>query len=158
LENRKTRGFEAWKYVEPKDLNSTITDAQGRTWKFCTKCVCQYTKRIGMYTLSRGDAEHIDLKNASASMIGTEPPESNIVNTSSLEHIGILCLEVSEGSNVEIHKPTNNSIFTPEMFNTIFSTSTSIMRHPVIFDTGASLAITPYLTDFTTPSLMTTRD
>jgi hypothetical protein len=50
-----------------------------------------------MYTLSHGDAEHIDLKNASASMIGTEPPESNVVNTSSLEHIGISCLEVSEG-------------------------------------------------------------
>jgi hypothetical protein len=61
LENRKTRGFEAWKYAEPKDLNSTITDAQGRTWKFCIKCVCRYTKRIGMYTLSHGDAEHIDL-------------------------------------------------------------------------------------------------
>jgi hypothetical protein len=80
------------------------------------------------------------------------------VSTSSLEHIGIWCLEVSEGSNAEIHKPTNNSIFTPEMFNTIFSTSTPIMRHPVIFDTGASLVITPYLIDFTTLLLMTTRD
>jgi hypothetical protein len=40
LENQKTRGFEAWKYVEPKDLNSTITEAQGLTWKFCTKFVC----------------------------------------------------------------------------------------------------------------------
>jgi hypothetical protein len=89
LENRKTRGFEAWKNVEPKDLNSTITDAQGLTWKFCTKYVCQYTRRIGMYTLSHGDAEHINLKNASASMIGTESPESNVVSTSSLEHIGI---------------------------------------------------------------------
>jgi hypothetical protein len=44
LENRKTRGFEAWKYVEPKDLNSLITDEQGRNWKLCTKCVCSYTK------------------------------------------------------------------------------------------------------------------
>jgi hypothetical protein len=69
-----------------------------------------------------------------------------------------LCLEVSEESNAEIHKPTNNFIFTPEMFNTIFSTSTPIMRHPVIFDTGESLAITPYLTDFTTLPMMTTRD
>jgi hypothetical protein len=42
------------------------------------------------------------------------------------------------------------------MFNTIFSTS-SIMRHPVMFDTGACLAITPYLRDFTTPPLMKTR-
>jgi hypothetical protein len=84
-------------------------------------------------------------------MIGTELPESNVVSTSSLEYIGIWCLEVSEGSNVEIHKPTNNSIFTPEMFNTIFSTSTPIMRYPVIFDTDAFLAITPYLKDFTTP-------
>jgi hypothetical protein len=91
-------------------------------------------------------------------MIGTESLESNVVSTSSLEHIGIWCLEVSEGSNAEIHKPTNNSIFTPEVFNTIFSTLTPIMRHSVIFDTGASLAITPYLTDFTTPPLMTTRD
>jgi hypothetical protein len=111
-----------------------------------------------MYTLSHGDAEHIDLKNASASMIGTEPPESNVVSTSRLEHIGIWCLEVSEGSNVEIYKPKKNFIFTTEMFNMIFSTSTPIMRHPVIFDTDASLAIIPYLTDFTTPPLMATRD
>jgi hypothetical protein len=111
-----------------------------------------------MYTLSHGNTEHIDLKNAAASMIGTEPPESNVMSTSSLEHIEIWCLEVSEESNVEIHKPTNNSIFTPEMFDTIFSTSTPIMRHPVIFDTGASLAIIPYLTDFTAQPLMTTRD
>jgi hypothetical protein len=111
-----------------------------------------------MYTLSHGDTEHIDLKNASASMIGTEPPESNVVSTSSLEYIGIWCLEVSEGSNVEIHKPTNNSIFTPEMFNTIFSTSTPIMRHPLIFDAGVSLAIAPYLTDFITPPMITFRD
>jgi hypothetical protein len=82
-----TRGFEAWKYVESKDLNSTITEVQGRTEKFCTKFVCLYTKRIGMYTLSHGESEHIDLKNASASMIGTEPPESNVVSTSSLERI-----------------------------------------------------------------------
>jgi hypothetical protein len=75
-------------------------------------------------------------------MIGTEPPESNVLSTSSLEHIGIWCMEVSEGSNVDIHKPTKNSIFTLEMSNTIFSTSTPIMRHPVKFDTGASLAIT----------------
>jgi hypothetical protein len=158
LENKKTKGFEAWKYVKPKDLNSTITDAQGRIWKFFPKHVCRYTKRIGMYTLSHGNAEHIDLKNASASMIGTEPPESNVVSTSSLEHIGIWCLEVSEGSNVEIPKPKNNSIFTPAMFNTIFSTSTPIMRHPMIFDNGASLAITPYITDFATLPMVTTRD
>jgi hypothetical protein len=44
------------------------------------------------------------------------------------------------------------------MFNTIFSTSTPIMRHPVIFDTGASHAITLYLTDFTTLPLMITKD
>jgi hypothetical protein len=85
-------------------------------------------------------------------MIGTEPPESNVVSTSSLKHIEIWCREVSEGSHVEIHRPIDNSIFTPEIFNTIFSTSTPIMRFPVIFDTGASLAITPYLTYFTTPA------
>jgi hypothetical protein len=44
LENLKIRGFEGWEYVEQKDLNSTITDAQGRSWKFCTMCLSIYKK------------------------------------------------------------------------------------------------------------------
>jgi hypothetical protein len=99
------------------------------TWKFCTNFVCQYSERNGIYTLSHGKAEHIDLKSASAAMIGTEPPETNVVRTSSLEHIGILCLKASEGSNVEIHKPTNISIFI----------STPIMRQSMKFDCGTAL-------------------
>ena len=39
-----SKGLAPWKYIEPKDLMSTVTDQQGRIWKFCTKCTCRQTK------------------------------------------------------------------------------------------------------------------
>ena len=49
----------AWRYLEPKDLKSTLVD-DGRTWKFCTKCKCKKTGRLGLYILSHSDADHVD--------------------------------------------------------------------------------------------------
>ena len=47
-----------WKYAEPKDLHATIVDKQGRTWRFCTKCKCRNTQRVGMYVnMQRGTGE-----------------------------------------------------------------------------------------------------
>ena len=35
-------------------------DANGKTWKFCTKCKCRATGAVGIYQLSHYDAEHVD--------------------------------------------------------------------------------------------------
>ena len=49
----------AWRYLEPKDLKATLLD-DGRTWKFCTKCKCKKSGRVGLYILSHFDHEHDD--------------------------------------------------------------------------------------------------
>jgi hypothetical protein len=59
----------------------------------CTRCLMATLSTLTLRTLP--------------SMIGTQLPEIIVMSTSSLKHIGIWCLEVYEGSNIEIHKPTN---------------------------------------------------
>ena len=54
------RELSAWKYIEPKDLNRPVKYDDGREWKFCTKCKCRHTNRIGIYQLSHFDSEHVD--------------------------------------------------------------------------------------------------
>jgi hypothetical protein len=51
--------YPAWRYLEPKDLTSTLVH-DGRTWRFCTKCKCKKSGRIGLYILSHSDADHVD--------------------------------------------------------------------------------------------------
>ena len=51
--------YPAWRYLEPKDLTSTLVD-DGCTWRFCTKCKCKKSGRIGLYILSHSDADHVD--------------------------------------------------------------------------------------------------
>ena len=50
----------AWKYIEPKDITKPLIDNDGRHWKFCTKCVCRKSGKVGMYLLSHFDSEHKD--------------------------------------------------------------------------------------------------
>ena len=50
----------AWKYVRPPDLTVTRVDAQGKQWKFCSKCKCRATNTVGIYQLSHFDSEHVD--------------------------------------------------------------------------------------------------
>ena len=55
-----SRALAAWKYVEPKLLTVPVVDAEGKEWKFCTKCKCRHTDKVGLYQLSHYDSEHID--------------------------------------------------------------------------------------------------
>ena len=48
----------AWRYVEPKDLTTGLVDNNDKTWKFCTKCVCQQFSKKGLNLLSRFQHEH----------------------------------------------------------------------------------------------------
>jgi hypothetical protein len=52
-------GLAAWKYLEPKDLTKPLVE-DGKEWKFCTKCKCRKTDKVGIYQLSHFDSEHID--------------------------------------------------------------------------------------------------
>jgi hypothetical protein len=49
-----------WRYVEPKDLNTTIVE-DGKTWKYCTKCTCKRTGKVGLYNTSHFNWEHTNL-------------------------------------------------------------------------------------------------
>jgi hypothetical protein len=55
----KTDELPAWRYLEPKDLTVPLVDS-GRSWKFCTKCKCKKSGRVGFYILSHFDSEHDD--------------------------------------------------------------------------------------------------
>jgi hypothetical protein len=100
-----------------------------------------------MYTSSHGDSDHVEPKYST--MPGTEqkPPEGNNTSASDVEQVGVWCSEVCDTSE----QNATNKIFTPDMFNTIFSLFPLSPKHPIIFDTGASLVITPHLTDFVGP-------
>ena len=50
----------AWKYVKPDDVTVPRVDAQGKIWKFCSKCKCRATNTMGYYQLSHYEADHID--------------------------------------------------------------------------------------------------
>jgi hypothetical protein len=49
----------AWKYLEPKDLTKPLIE-DGKEWKFCSKCKCRKTDRMGIYQLSHFDSEQIE--------------------------------------------------------------------------------------------------
>ena len=50
----------SWKYIRPPDLTIPSVDAQGKQWKFCSKCKFCATNTVGIYQLSHFDTEHID--------------------------------------------------------------------------------------------------
>ena len=52
------RAKAAWKYIHPADPNQVLTDANGVVWKFCSKCVCPLTQKVGLYTRSHTTSEH----------------------------------------------------------------------------------------------------
>ena len=56
----KEKELPAWRYLEPKDLTKALKDGDGREWKFCTKCKCKKSQKVGMYQLSHFDSDHID--------------------------------------------------------------------------------------------------
>jgi hypothetical protein len=55
---------------------------------------CRYTKRVGLYTLSHGDGEHIDFKRPEVQTPDQKVPEGNNASTSDLEQVGAWCAEV----------------------------------------------------------------
>ncbi|KAI2499351.1 hypothetical protein MHU86_15133 [Fragilaria crotonensis] len=57
---RQKSPLAAWKYIKPSDVTVPRVDANGKTWKFCTKCKCRATQSIGIYQLSHWDSEHVD--------------------------------------------------------------------------------------------------
>ncbi len=67
----------AWRYLEPRDLTKPLVDDDGRSWKFCTKCVCKKSGKAGMYLLSHFDSEHED--------DWTPPPPSNESNMAAVD-------------------------------------------------------------------------
>ena len=67
-----------WRYLEPKDLTKPLVDDDGRSWKFCTKCVCKKSGKTGMYLLSHFDAERVDNWTP-------PPPASNEGNMTAVE-------------------------------------------------------------------------
>ena len=109
-----------------------------------------------MYTLSHSNSGHVDFKYST--MPGTEqkPPEGNNTSALDLEQVGVWCSEICDTSAPE--QNATNKIFTPKMFRAIFSLLPQSPKHPIIFDTGASLAITPHLTDFVGPVSNTTNN
>ena len=57
--NRTPTALAAWKYIKPADITITKTDDLGHVWKFCTKCKCRATQKVGHYQLSHLDANHV---------------------------------------------------------------------------------------------------
>jgi Reverse transcriptase (RNA-dependent DNA polymerase) len=98
-----------------------------------------------MYTLSHSTNEHIDLSKPTTSSIYKTHPEGNNANTSDLEQVGAWCAEISDNLDPEINMTH------PETFLTLLDSPSFTDCVPVIFDTGASLAITSHLSDFVGP-------
>ena len=108
-----------WKYIEPKDLKTTITDMRGRNWKFCTKYKCRHTHQMGLYQLSHFDWEHDSSKVSklsathSAQAINSEPtlelpPEGNFAS-SNIDFLGAWCAVVDQSPQYEITQESNVS-------------------------------------------------
>ena len=57
---RQKTPLAAWKYIKPTDLTVPRVDANGKTWKFCTKCKCWATGAVRIYHLRHYDIEHVD--------------------------------------------------------------------------------------------------
>jgi hypothetical protein len=158
-----SKGLAPWKYIEPKNLSSTITDQHGKVWKFCTKCMCRYTKKVGIYQLSHYDNEHDDTK--IRTYLNVESPATKRHNDD--YHEGNLASAKDTTKSPEYLGAWNASYFIdfslPDCTLSSFSinfinqdqqgyTSTATPnRHPVIIDSGASLAITPFYNDFIEP-------
>jgi hypothetical protein len=163
----------AWRYAEPKDLNTTIVE-DGRAWKFCTKCTCKRLGKVGCYNLSHFDWEHANNplpsnKNEVSAQLNlasvrvpvtvpeatrklTLPPEDNDVE---FQGLGAWCVEIDSPDfplvnmvDCSVDPPTEQNSLSPLAFFTLKLSSLPI-RYPVIFNTGASLAITPDKSNFT---------
>ena len=70
-----------WKYIKPVNLTTTKTDDLGRVWKFCTKCKCRASKKIGFYQLSHLDSAHLDNYRACQRAAATIQPASSVLGT-----------------------------------------------------------------------------
>ena len=75
--SRQKTALAAWKYIKPTDLKVPRVDANGKTWKFCTKCKCRATGVIGIYQLSHYDSEHVDNYRRPGSTPGANPAASS---------------------------------------------------------------------------------
>ena len=52
--------FANWKYQKPADITVPRVDANGKIWKFCSKCKCRATGKSGFYQLSHYEPDHVD--------------------------------------------------------------------------------------------------
>ena len=103
----------AWKYLEPKDLTTPLIDGDGKEWKFCTKCKCRKTDKVGIYQLSHFDSEHIhnfaaanegnlasiqdpDLVPSGIPSVTTIEPRDSVADSSAedIEFVGAWCAPV----------------------------------------------------------------
>ena len=48
-----------WKYIHPSDKDQTI-EVNGITFKFCAKCTCRKTGRVGFYNRTHTTSQHIN--------------------------------------------------------------------------------------------------
>ena len=68
----------AWKYEKPNDVTIPRVDAQGKVWKFCTKCKCRATGKVGYYQLSHYDADHVyNYRRSNGNSTGSSPATDN---------------------------------------------------------------------------------
>ena len=56
----------AWKYVQPVDVNTEVK-INGTVWKFCAKCVCSATGKVGFYNKTHVTRDH-KLKESSSDL------------------------------------------------------------------------------------------
>ena len=68
----------AWKYEKPNDVTIPRVDSQGKVWKFCTKCKCRATGKVGYYQLSHYDADHVyNYRRNNGNSTGSPPATDN---------------------------------------------------------------------------------
>ena len=83
-----------WKYIHPSDKDQTI-EVNGITFKFCAKCTCRKTGRVGFYNRTHTTSQHRG-GGSNTTATGTEGAE------------GVVPVSASGNSPSSNHSPTSD--------------------------------------------------
>lgn len=78
----KIRQRDVWRYSHPADENHTFTNAEGKKYFFCAKCVCKRTGLVGFYNSTHLTSEHGQKKKKLDVPSGSDPAPAPSTDTS----------------------------------------------------------------------------
>ena len=106
-----------WKYIKPANISITKTDNIGCFWKFCKKCKCRATNKMGHYQLSDLDSNLIDnyFTCHQAAPITPPPASSPLITTTTNSITEVAPPDTPQSNHTAVVNPNLVSLGLPDV-------------------------------------------